>query len=699
MKHLHIIKHSMLALVATLTFGFTSCSDSIPEDSLYTYEAEMLSDYLRNHDDFSLFARIVEKSGKMDLFSAYGRYTCFAPTNAAVNEFLSSHNLSSVEELSAEDCDTLASTMVLDELYTMTDLLQCNGFTNLNLLGRSLKLQEVPIVIQDPSLGETTVTTFIVNGSGQIVYELANDSVENGIVHPVDKVVKSSSALLPDVIKRDPSITLFALCLELTGLDRQMMRRVDESYNYKDWEYLEGLYPSDNHKNWCQVPRTRKYGYTAFCVTDEILNHYSEHDTNYGKDILTWEDLYDYACTVYPEGAGQSYYSKDLDALKDERNPLHKLIAYHLLDRKAAYAKLYTDCTIYHGVGGSNPTEYYSTMNPLSTLKVEKVYAENRFKGDSQANELYLNRMYDPARPNLKMRGAIVSQNVIAEMADEQECENGFYYYIDRLIDYGQQTRDKVFNNRIRMDLYTFWPELMNNDIRSVKTDSHDAPEDKNSTPKNFIFPPGYFDNVECEEDGDFIYQGCRNYYWSYEGDEFNLRSDNNSYDVTFRLPSVPTRQYQIRLGFCLIPSRGIAQFYVDGMPQGIPLDMRSTGWVDRVGWKGLSSMGKEEAEQNKKDLHNQGWYHGPKSVRNFPGSPVHTDAELSTSNSDAFCDNTGTVRRVIYTGQLSGDKPHTIRIRSVWADGGAELMLDYIEIVPKSVYGIDEAETGEDDL
>jgi len=691
MKHMKHIKVYMLAITAMLTWSLTSCSDDMPEDSLYTYQAEMLSDYLRNHEQFSLFAQIVQKSGKMDLLSSYGRYTCFAPTNAAVQEYLAARNLSSVDQLTAADCDTLTSTMVINEMYTLTDLLQCNGFTQLNLLGRALALKEVPLTINDPQQGEVQVSTFRVNGSGLIIYEQANDSVENGIVHPVDKVVRSSSALLPNVIARDANIKIFSTALQKTGLDRQMLRIKDESYNYRDWTYKEGLYPSDNHKNWCRVPRTRKFGYTAFCFTDEVLKDV--------YDINNVDELYAYACTLYPEGAGKSYYANTDDALMDERNPLHKLMAYHVLNRKAAYAKLYTDCTIYHGAGGLNPTEYYSTMNPHSTLKVEKVYASNKFKGSSESNQLYLNRMYDPSRPQLTMRGAIISQSVSDEMIEEQECENGFYYYIDRIIDYGAETRNKVFNNRIRMDLYTFWPELINNDIRSVVTNSHADTEKEASTPQNFIFPQGYFEEVESDPDGDFIYQGCRNYYWSYEGDEFNLRSDNNSYDVTFKLPSVPTGTYQIRLGFCLIPSRGIAQFYVDGKPQGIPLDMRSTGWVDRVGWKALSSLSAANAEQNKKDLHNQGWYHGPRAVRNFPGGGSYQDSELSTSNSSAFCDNTGTVRRVIYTGYLDGDVTHTIRIRSVWADGGAELMLDYIELVPKSVYGIDSEGAGEDDL
>ena len=74
-------------------------------------------------------------------------------------------------------------------------------------------------------------------------------------------------------------------------------------------------------------------------------------------------------------------------------------------------------------------------------------------------------------------------------------------------------------------------------------------------------------------------------------------------------------------------------------------------------------------------------------------------DDDLSLSNSHPFCNIANTIRRVIYTGSLNGDVTHKIRIRSVWSEGGAELMFDYIEIVPKSVYGIDSEGAGEDDL
>ena len=503
---------TLMTALAFMTLSVTSCKDDIPEEYQKTEQKDMLSDYLKNHEDFSLFARMVEKAGKMDLFSTYGTYTCFAPTNAAVNSYLASLGVSSVEEISNEECDTLVCTMTIaSSALTLSDLRGITFMEENNMLGRALKLEEVPMTIQT-EYGQEEVSTFIINGTGKVIYELANDTVLNGFVHPVDGMVRASSDLLPDVIKKDPTLSIWAQCLLLTGLNDDLVRRKDESYNYHDYEEMEGLYHSDNHNNWCWVPRTRNYGYTAFCVQDEVLNHYSEYpDVTYNKNIYTWEDLYDYACTVYPEGAGESYYGKSASALKDARNPLHKLIAYHLLPRRGVYEKLYSNCTILRTL--INPTEWYQTMSPLSTLKVECVYPNNEFHEDSEQTSLdnqpgvvYLNHIYDPRRPNLYERGALVYKDVVEEMRNDQNCENGVYYYIDRLIDYGSDTQNHVFNARMRMDLYTFWPELMNNDIRTMQTNLlNDSPESKTTACKNYIFPTGYLDNVESSNDGDLI--------------------------------------------------------------------------------------------------------------------------------------------------------------------------------------------------
>ena len=46
----------------------------------------------------------------MDLLATYGHYTCFAPSNDAVDAFLKSRGFSSVSQLTDADCDTIART-------------------------------------------------------------------------------------------------------------------------------------------------------------------------------------------------------------------------------------------------------------------------------------------------------------------------------------------------------------------------------------------------------------------------------------------------------------------------------------------------------------------------------------------------------------------------------------------------------------
>ncbi len=700
-----IIRYSLIA-IGCVSMTLTSCSDDMPDEAFYTFTGEMMSDFLQNNEDYSEFAKIVTKAGKMDLLSAYGTYTCFAPTNEAVQSYLTTKGLSSIDQLSVEDCDTITRNLIIDVIYSTTDFEGLNFIDKTNMLGRNLSIEPIPVLGED---GDTVNTTYRINRSGDIIITLANDSVENGIVHPVNGLISTSNETLPTVMKRDDNISTFNLCLELCGLDKKMVLIEDASWDPRYWreeKKLERTYQSGaaSQMDYCHVPEYRRYGFTAFAVTDQILSQI------YGIDKGDWEALWEYAVGVYmpDENAAalksDPVYGTGEEALKNENNPLYRLIAYHILDRKGIYEKLYTNCTILHTE--INPMEWYKTMAPNSTLKVEYVWATNKFRGNSEANTLYLNRIYDPDRPQLEQRGAIVEPTV-AE-GQTQVAVNGVYYYIDRLIDFSEQTQQTVFNDRMRVDFYTLWPEPMNNDLRTTTTWgglSDVSDPSPTAIAPNYIFPPGYLSNVEMNEDGNFFLQNCRNTFWSYEGDEFNLRSDNNSYDITFELPPLPTGQYQIRLGFTAMAYRGIAQFYVDGQPQGIPLDMRKlddASFATRIGgFVNLDDLSGDRKEQVKKDMHNLGWYHGPHSVRNITAGEgyLKDDKRLTTSGSASFANNNGIVRKVIYTGPLDNSVTHTMRIRSVMAIGGAQLMLDYLEFVPKSVYGIEGDGKGENDL
>lgn len=684
----------LLAWVLPLLGGFwtAGCSDDIPTESYYTFTGEMMSDYLYSRADFSEFAQIVSRAGLMDQLSAYGEYTCFAPTNSAVSKYLARRGYKSVADLSKEECDTIARTHLVDKMYHTVDMSGRTSLGSPNMLNRILQLSPTyKTEVHSDGRIDTLSATITLNKTASIIPELMNDSVENGIMQPVDAIIEPSNRCLPDIMEENPNISLFYEALVATGLSELLYDIEDRTWKPENYPafYPDGkLVLSNGHNNRVYVPETRKYGFTAFVVPDAILRAGTDRG---GYNINSLEDFYNYALSVYPADLSQAYNQFTPEALHDRRNPLNKMIAYHLLNRLGLYDRLTTNSTIKTVL--ANPTEWYETMCPHTTMKIEKATVL-RYVSTDKRNNLFINRAKDDSR-GFNVEGSMISKEIEGEY--EQMALNGVYYYIDRLVDYGTETQNIVFNSRIRLDIYTLFPELMSNDIR---TDYNNLPESENTTgryAKNYVFPQGYLDNVDIAGDGYFIYQFCHNYYWSYEGDEFNLKGElSNSYDITFKLPPVPEGTYEIRLGFAATATRGIAQVYFDGEAQGIPLDMRKTGTDESIGWKNPTTLTAEEDTENKKSLKNNGYYRGPKSVFNFSTAGI-PDGSISTEN--YFYNNPVTIRKVLCTVSLNDpNKDHTLRIRSVYAEGGAELMIDYIEIVPKSVYGIEGEGKGEDD-
>ena len=699
MKNWKNINTVFLLLAILGGYMLTSCNDDMAEENYYTFTGEMMSDYLQNHEEYSEFAAIVRRATNsergvniMDLLSVRGQYTCFAPTNDAVAAYLKSNGYSSVNDIPADICDTLARTHLINgKAYNVVDLTGYSSLPTVNMNDRYLTLK--PDTMIDEASGDTLYITYRLNRSGEIIYQLANDSVENGIVQPVDAVLSVSNQTLPDLMVENPNISLFNQAMEATGIALIMRSKVkDGTWNpdkYQDRSIYTGA-----QWDYCHIPENKKYGFTAFACPDKVLRDKYQ--------ITDLETFYNYARGIY---GGDEWATVEANPKKmtELNNPLRRLIAYNCLNRLGMYDMLTTICTIATDL--VNPTEWYSTMDSLTTIKVERLTVKNfiGFGENDVKDDLYLNR--GDGNRNDHTPGIHVDRN--AEGDFEQTALNGVYYTTDGLADYGTETKDNIFNTRIRMDMYTFFPEVMSNSIRDGRTTNRMSDSnipDPAVTSPNYWFPNGYLDNVKINEDGVFLFQSQHNTYWSYEGDEFNLFSEVNNYDITFNLPSVPTGTYQIRLGFANMPTRGICQFYLDGIPKNIPFDQRSDNFESRVGYFELNSSNTPSAYRNdaeafeaaKKNMHNLGWYHGPKSVFVMNGEG-HLDG---TNNRGAYFSNIArTCRFVLCTEKLDENVQHTIRIKSVWAIGQTVVMFDYFELVPKSVYGVEGEGRAEDDL
>ena len=100
------IKTMVLASIALLVgCTITSCDDRIEDENRFTFKGELIAGHLEsNPEKFSHFVEILKKAriGKkksnveeedtrgsvLKTLSTYGSYTCFAPTNEAIDSFL-----------------------------------------------------------------------------------------------------------------------------------------------------------------------------------------------------------------------------------------------------------------------------------------------------------------------------------------------------------------------------------------------------------------------------------------------------------------------------------------------------------------------------------------------------------------------------------------------------------------------------------
>ena len=674
---------AMLLLISHFSLIISSCSDDPDGENYYIFKGEMMGDYIKTRPQYSMFAEIVNRAGLMSQLSTYGAYTCFLPNDSALSLYLDKHGKQSLADLTDADCDTIARTHLVNNMYTTHDM-QNGVLASANMNRRYLEVGHT-----NDENGNPVV---IVNRQAKIFYELQNDSVMNGVVQPVDCVLESSNRMLPDVIDQNPRTSIFNAALRATGLR-------DSLFKYKDTSYdptMYGIYTyvSNTNKEAATVPDEKTYGYTVFLVPDDVLSDKYQIPTS-NTDVAL-RALYELACSiydpVYPNDVESECHS--FEHITDRRNPLNRFMAYHILDRNAKGINFLTpkyDVSII--TNKMNPFDWYTTMLPHTLIKFEKLTVM-KWQGDDQLGERYINRRYDDL---YQIHGTHIQPTVESEYTND--AINGCYFYIDDYIAFSQQMRDEVCNCRIRMDFATVFPELMTNDIRlnGTQTDMKRQDPDFDVTHKygrNYYFPEGYLDGVKLAGTAYLVYRRPHDYYWNYQGDEMNIRGN---FDFEFRLPPVPVEgDYQIRIGYPATATRGIAQIYLDGNPQGIPLDMRK-GLNDPSilgsNFKIYTDMTEAQKQEDRKILKNLGYYRAPSSTYcyNGAGSTVQV----------FYCNVANVLRIVLCTTHMKPGEDHYLRIRAVSEKQGNdnEFMLDYLELVPKSVYGVSDGNAQEDDL
>ena len=681
-----------LAVILAMSLSLVACKEDIDTSNRYTFLGETVGSYLQQHPElYSDFNYILERTGQMSLLKAYGSYTCFAPTNDAVERYLFQQDSiwraslqpgsrkevwtgitsPKLEDLTDSMCNVIANTHILAQAFLTTDM-EGDVVPAQNLNDRFLTMSF--------GVDENLHSIMYINGARLTVYD---EELENGVLHTVADVLNPSTNTLPTQIADMPFLSIFSDALVRTGLEDELQLYKDD--NYKDADKIATK--ADMNGGPLPYPPNRYYGYTAFCETDSVFH---------ANNIWNIEDLYAQCRKWYPNATNPDFRSPD--------NALWQFVAYHLLDWHLLYTRL-----VYFNLKGRTGNVSYNSENHFSKYSDRVEYYETKLgtllkimiprSSDIAApdesgnmreyrNTIFLNyskevsRNTVPATPwDVRVGPKQVPVNVriidpSEALADtirfprfSQEALNGSIHLLDNLLVYDDDVMaGYVLNGIIRIDWAAVVPELTNTHLRWY--DGTAGYSFVSGGDVGFFIPDGYSKHVRIySEECRLSYCAPRDGWDEYQGDLLTCRGP---YDFAYRLPRVPPGTYEIRVSSINEPARGVVQYYVDGEVTGIPKDNRIYATDPRIGYVSDRSTD-DNGVANDKQMKNRGYLKLPIS---YWAPAVGGQARNYTHG----------VRIVLTTKYLTNDV-HWLRMKNVNDnDGGSDyLNHDYLEIVPVS--------------
>ena len=732
--------------IAAVTFGLmsNSCKDVLSvwsEDhpgTYYTNNGETIADYLEgkveDHGDYSYFIAVLEKANLWGQMRTYGTYTCFAPNNDAFDKYIKARyheadslgndelkkKFTSIESVleNKDVCDTIARTHIFNNLMFASDLNGSGVLQHPNLLDRYVAYNSyadsVPMRDDDGNIlkavdGTDSITIklrYLMNMQASVVR--ADDTVQNGVVHQIDKVLRSSNQFVPGLMQENPNLTIFHSALIATHLKDSLEKYYDDTYPEIEYEWTEQAL-RDNysgiHHNKTSVeddriamPEKREFKFTVFCMPDTALATYSDKYTMAAglNGIHNLNDLRAYAKAAYPDGA-------DIEDETNRYNSLNQFLSYHILPCWLSYDQFNTSqkdiIKNYKTLDEFDVEDFFETMMPHSIMRISTPY-----KTSELAYGVFINRK-GTEKLGLEFRGT-----KIAETAEEYNladglttiCVNGGYHYIDRLLVYDEETRTQALQCRMRIMTCTLSPDFINSRGRGRLRGDPSNGGNENLDRMVYAYKNGFCKNFEWVDNQTRFYVRYRDAaFGTFNGDEMTLRG---SYDLAFRLPPVPSDgNYEIRFwnnantGVGSGTDRGIVQFYFhqsvpsdastywrnwNWIPEDIPVDLRITGKDARIGMvldndSRYDSMTDEEKEiainANDRAMRNHGYMKAMDSYGNG-SNPLRLDASGNC------------YRKIVCNEFLRANQDYYIRLRQVFADDGV-FPFSFIEIVPKAVY------------
>lgn len=266
---------SFLGCVVLLLAGLVSCNDELEGKTFFTSDEMTIVETLEaNPELYSSYVEILEKTDLYSSLKTYGSYTSFAPTNEAVQKYISERfSVNSVSELnSPEHVDFLK---LLVKFHTLPTTRRTEAFIE----GR----------LADTTYTGDFITTSFVQGGGIAnvkinkvaglgVYDIETN---NGVIHTLTEVLDPYIDPLPVVMDKAGKHNIFVEAMKQTGY----------------YERLSAIFNEFGSKN----------NFTILAESDEV---YAQEGINSFQDLV---DL----------------ISPDDSDFQNEENDLNRYVAYH----------------------------------------------------------------------------------------------------------------------------------------------------------------------------------------------------------------------------------------------------------------------------------------------------------------------------------------------------------------------------------
>ena len=701
-------------LLLGVAFAFSSCKENISEDAYAIKTKKTLDDYLVEKGELSSIKAIFDevKLGISDnasvvssVLSARGNYTVFAPTNDAIAAYIkevTGEESTDLSKLTYAQKQAIALNCIIDNgdntAYELADFPVNGNFATTNLRDRRIFCKQ------------NAEGNYVLNDVATIIAQ--NMEASNGMLHEVDHVIVPSDKSIADLLKSAGNMRVMSKLVDETGFADSLTLKTTEEDEFEK-EHLTNagtIKTSDGIAGKFSYQSKRAIGYTAFVEPDEVLNaDWGIPMPNYvDGQITNWDEI----LSALKTKCEAIYGTEDADNLKSPNNAIYKFMAYHVLDGKVV---MEDRSAVHHwNEYGYKCGENYKVKSSENykvdvwdyfTTKLGSLVKITHFSDQTQGDRnFYLNRV---SEYNTTWKGGteldlgnyafkrvlypnngqgngldikVSAKNIVGETTYVNDGANGYYFPINHVMVNGDDVKNALSSERMRIDFSTLLPELLSNDIRGNKY---------------AYFPQGYFKNITHESTSTEVYYlqeafSLGNFGWKdYQGDEIIV---TGQYDLVVKLPRVPkSGTYELRIASSNNRLRGFVQVYLGTSPNrtnpvGLPIDMRETvGMIPGSPWVNdkVSQGDQATCLENDRNLRNQGYMKGPQYFHKDG-----KDGSEPVRNIEGNSEDAAALRRILTAQHFDANQTYYLRFKSAIPDySNSQLFLDYLELVPSSVY------------